>query len=46
MQLLIDLRAQARTDKNFALADRIRNDLAAIGVTLEDAPTGTIWRLE
>jgi len=46
MELLIALRARARADKNFALADRIRDDLAAIGVTIEDAPGGTIWRME
>jgi cysteinyl-tRNA synthetase len=44
MQLLIDLRAQARKDKNFPLADAIRNGLTEIGVLLEDTPQGTVWR--
>jgi len=44
MQLIIDLRTQARADKNFALADAIRNGLTEIGVVLEDTPRGTIWR--
>jgi len=44
MRLLIDIRADARKDKNFALADSVRKGLAAIGVTLEDRPDGTIWR--
>jgi len=44
VQLIIDLRAQARADKNFALADAIRNGLTEIGVTLEDTPRGTVWR--
>lgn len=44
MQILIDLRQQARKDKNFALADAIRDRLAEINVTLEDRPDGTIWR--
>lgn len=44
MQLLIDLRAEARKAKNFALGDQIRKRLTEIGVTLEDRPSGTIWR--
>jgi cysteinyl-tRNA synthetase len=44
MQLLIDLRAEARQAKNFALGDQIRKRLTELGVTLEDRPTGTIWR--
>jgi cysteinyl-tRNA synthetase len=44
MQLIIELRATARKDKNFAMADAIRNGLTKIGVTLEDKKEGTIWR--
>lgn len=44
MKLLIELRAGARKDKNFAIADGIRKGLEAIGVTLEDRAEGTIWR--
>jgi cysteinyl-tRNA synthetase len=46
MELLIDIRATARKDKNFALADQVRKGLTEIGVTLEDRPDGTIWRKE
>jgi cysteinyl-tRNA synthetase len=46
MQLLIDLRAEARKGKNFALADQIRKRLGQLGVTLEDRPSGTGWRVE
>ena len=46
MQLLIDLRAEARKAKNFALGDQIRKRLTDLGVTLEDRPAGTIWRNE
>jgi cysteinyl-tRNA synthetase len=46
MALLIKLRQDARRDKNFALADAIRNGLTGIGVTLEDRADGTIWRKE
>jgi cysteinyl-tRNA synthetase len=45
VQLLIDLRAEARKAKNFALSDSIRKRLADIGITLEDRPGGTGWRL-
>jgi cysteinyl-tRNA synthetase len=44
LQLLIDLRAEARKTKNFALADQIRKRLTDLEVTLEDRPGGTIWR--
>jgi len=44
MQLLIDLRAEARKAKNFALADRIRQGLGQMGITMEDRPGGTGWR--
>jgi cysteinyl-tRNA synthetase len=45
MQLFIDLRAEARTSKNFALADQIRQRLSDLGITLEDRKGGTGWRL-
>jgi cysteinyl-tRNA synthetase len=45
VQLLIDLRAEARKAKNFALGDQIRQRLGQLGVTLEDRPGGTGWRL-
>ena len=44
MQLLIELRADARKAKNFAQADLIRKRLTELGVTLEDRAGGTGWR--
>ena len=37
-------RKAARKDKNFAEADRIRDELLSMGVVLEDASDGTTWR--
>ena len=44
--LLVELRNRLRKEKNFALADEIRNRLTELGVTLEDRPDGTRWRIE
>jgi cysteinyl-tRNA synthetase len=46
MQIVIGLRAELRWAKNFALADQLRKDLTAIGITLEDRADGTLWRRE
>jgi len=46
MQLLIELRADARSKKDFATGDKIRNSLAEMGITLEDRKGGaTEWRI-
>ena len=41
---LIDLRTAAKANRDFATADRIRDDLKAEGILLEDGPKGTTWR--
>jgi cysteinyl-tRNA synthetase len=46
VQVFIKMRADARASKDFALGDRIRDDLASAGVTLEDRKEGTTWRLQ
>jgi cysteinyl-tRNA synthetase len=40
----IAARAEAKKSKNFAEADRIRQELLAQGIILEDNAQGTIWR--
>jgi cysteinyl-tRNA synthetase len=40
----IEARAEARKCKDFAEADRIRDELAGAGIMLEDKAEGTIWR--
>ena len=46
IEALIERRQQARKDKNWALADEIRDDLKARGIILEDTPQGVRWKLE
>ena len=41
--LLLDERARARTARDFAAADAIRDRLAALGVAVEDTPAGPRW---
>jgi cysteinyl-tRNA synthetase len=43
---LLDQRAAARADKDFARADAIRDQLAAAGVVVEDRPAGSRWYLD
>jgi len=40
---LVTARTDAKERKDFAEADRIRDELAAQGITIEDTPTGTTW---
>ena len=42
--LLVETRAQLRAAKQWALADRVRDRLAELGVMLEDGPGGTTWK--
>jgi cysteinyl-tRNA synthetase len=42
VQVLIDLRKKARQDRNFALSDKIRDDLKKVGVQLKDGKEGEI----
>jgi cysteinyl-tRNA synthetase len=46
MELILEVRADARKAKNFAAADKVRNRLAEIGVILEDRQGGTDWSLK
>jgi len=46
MNLIIDLRAEARETKNWGIADRIRDGLKDLNVVLEDRTGDTLWRRE
>lgn len=43
---MIEARTQARKDKNWAEADRIRDELKAMGIVLEDTAQGVKWHRE
>ncbi|MDG5768066.1 cysteine--tRNA ligase [Balneolales bacterium ANBcel1] len=45
MQLLLDLRQQARKNKDWTTADQIRDRLAELGISVEDGPEGSIYKL-
>ncbi len=46
VNILIEQRNEARKEKNYARADELRNKLDEIGITLEDKPEGTTWRIK
>ena len=46
MQVIIDLRAGARAAKDFATADRIRDGLTALRITVADGPAGATWSVQ
>ena len=46
VELLLGLRKQAKADKNYALADQLRDQLAGIGIVIKDTPAGTEWSVQ
>ena len=46
VERLVEDRETARGSRDFAAADRIRDELAAAGITVEDSPDGTYWSIE
>jgi cysteinyl-tRNA synthetase len=44
IEALVEVRAALREERQWALADAVRDRLAALGVALEDGPQGTQWR--
>ncbi len=46
LERLIDLRNVARNERNFQLADKIREELKSLGIILEDKKGKTIWKVQ
>ncbi len=46
VEALLAERVQARKNKDFATSDRIRDELAALGVVIKDSPQGTTWEVK
>jgi len=46
VEALIEQRSKARAEKNWAEADRIRDELKAMGIILKDTPQGVTWSKE
>jgi len=44
MELIISIRQDARKNKNWAIADKIRDELKEIGIVLEDTKNGVRWK--
>jgi cysteinyl-tRNA synthetase len=44
IEALVNARAEARQRRDWAGADRLRDELARLGVTVEDGPGGTTWK--
>jgi cysteinyl-tRNA synthetase len=44
IKILVDLRAAARKNKDYATSDAIRDQLSELGITLQDGPDGTTWK--
>lgn len=45
LRILLDIRQKARADKNWALSDQIRDELAAAGIEIKDGKEGTTYSL-
>lgn len=45
VDLLLEVRAQAKADKNWAMSDMIRNRMSEMGFTVKDTKTGAEWSL-
>jgi cysteinyl-tRNA synthetase len=45
MNMIMEMRQEAKLNKNWAVADAIRNHLAALGITIKDTKEGALWEL-
>jgi cysteinyl-tRNA synthetase len=45
MDVILHIRQNLRKEKHYQLADSLRDDLSAIGITVKDTPEGTVWEI-
>ncbi len=45
IELLLEMRQQARAEQDWATSDRIRDELKGLGVAVEDRPDGAVWKI-
>ncbi|HNR18526.1 MAG TPA: cysteine--tRNA ligase [Bacteroidia bacterium] len=43
MKMILEIRAEAKTKKDFATSDKLRDALAALGITIKDGKNGAVW---
>jgi cysteinyl-tRNA synthetase len=46
MDVVLDVRSELRKEKNFQIADKLRDSLKSIGITIKDTPEGAVWEKE
>jgi cysteinyl-tRNA synthetase len=46
VDMVLELRAKAKADKDWATSDKIRDELAKLHITLKDGKEGTSWIME
>jgi cysteinyl-tRNA synthetase len=44
MDIIIEIRQHARQNKDWTIADKVRDSLGAVGIILEDSPQGVRWK--
>ncbi len=46
MDVVLNIRSELRKEKNFQIADKLRDSLKSIGITIKDTPEGAVWEKE
>ncbi|MCX7728762.1 MAG: cysteine--tRNA ligase [Bacteroidia bacterium] len=46
VDILIDIRSEAKKNKNYILSDKIRNQMESVGILIKDTPEGTKWSIK
>jgi len=45
MQMVLEMRAKAKAEKDWATSDKIRDELSAAGIIVKDTPDGAVWEM-